>query len=336
MNKTKILSISVAAYNAEKWLARCLDSFLIPEVMNDIEVLIVNDGSSDGTSAVGSKYASEYPDTFKLINKENGGHGSTINVGIKNACGKYFKIVDSDDWVERDGLIELVNKLKFVEVDAFFSPRYKVDAESLKKTIQYGICGIEKGYIAHISEISTLHVKFDLQMQTLTFRTELLKNNFTPIDEHCFYVDMEYIVFYFRLVKSIYISDVPVYDYLVGTSEQSVNMVNMVKLRDQHLRVCQRLFPFYGNGQGYIDRVIENCVINQYRILLAINDPLRSKYEMMEFENTLKKTCNELYKHSITTGLKEKKETAMAISLLRLLCFHGYKIIHKLTHIFSA
>ena len=101
----KILSISIAAYNAEKWIERCLDSFCIPEIAADIEVIIVNDGSTDHTEQYAHKYVVLYPDIFRLINKKNGGHGSTINVGIKKACGKYFKIVDADDWVEKEGLI---------------------------------------------------------------------------------------------------------------------------------------------------------------------------------------------------------------------------------------
>ena len=237
----KILSISVAAYNAEKWIERCLDSFCIPEVIDEIEVLIVNDGSTDQTERVAQKYVERYPNAFRLFNKENGGHGSTINDGIKNAHGKYFKIVDADDWVEKDGLINLVNILKNVDEDVVLSPYFEVDASTFRKTIKYSFNKSGRMNENRIFNIDSCATKFDLQMHAITYKTLLLQENFTPIDEHCFYVDMEYLVFYFPFVTSIYISDIPVYDYLLGTSEQSVNMVNMVKRRDQHLKVCKRI-----------------------------------------------------------------------------------------------
>ena len=90
---SKILSVTIPTYNVEKYLKQCLDSFIIPEIIDDMEILIVNDGSTDSSPIIAKEYTEKYPDTFKLINKENGGHGSTINTGIANATGKYFKVV---------------------------------------------------------------------------------------------------------------------------------------------------------------------------------------------------------------------------------------------------
>ena len=82
---SKILSVTIPTYNVEKYLKQCLDSFIIPEIIDDMEILIVNDGSTDSSPIIAKEYTEKYPDTFKLINKENGGHGSTINTGIANA-----------------------------------------------------------------------------------------------------------------------------------------------------------------------------------------------------------------------------------------------------------
>ena len=120
----KILSISVAAYNAENWLNRCIDSMVIPEILELIEIIIVNDGSSDKTLEIAKQYESLYPQSIVVINKDNGGHGSTINVAKKIAKGKYFKVVDADDWVNRDGFIALVNRLVSIKKDIVFSPYY--------------------------------------------------------------------------------------------------------------------------------------------------------------------------------------------------------------------
>lgn len=326
----KILSVSIAAYNSEKYIRKCLDSFVVPEILDDIEIIVVNDGSVDRTAEIVAEYVDRYPGTFVLINKENGGHGSTINSGIKNASGKYFKIVDSDDWVERDGIIELVNKLKSMTVDAVFSPFYMVDTRG-QKSIKQSISNLDSQRVERVLNIDEECAEYDLYMHALTFRTELLKEHFTSIDEHCFYVDMEYLVFYFRFVRTIYASTVPVYNYLIGTAEQSMNMKNMVNRRDQHLRVCTRIMEYYqGTDNGSIIRgVIDNMINSQYRILLAIPDASQSQEEIMGFDVYLKKH-DALYQKTIINLMKRKKETAYVVFMLRKFRFHGYKLIHAL------
>ena len=324
----KILSVSVAAYNSEKYIRKCLDSFVVSEILDDIEIIVVNDGSVDRTAEIVKEYADRYPGTFVLINKENGGHGSTINYGIKRASGKYFKIVDSDDWVEREGIIELVNKLKAMTVDAVFSPFYKIDTEG-KKYIKQSISKIDSKRKEKILNINKERVEYDLYMHALTFRTELLKEHFTTIDEHCFYVDMEYLVFYFRFVRTIYVSTVPVYNYLIGTAEQSMSMKNRVNRRDQHMHVCTRIMEYYqGTDNARIIRgLIENMILSQYRILLAIPDASQSQEEIMVFDSYIKKHGS-LYQESIINAMKRKKETAYVVFMLRKFKFHGYKLIH--------
>ena len=102
----KVLTILVPVYNTEKYIRRCLDSLLVPEVLESIEVLVVNDGSKDRSPEIAQEYAEAFPDTVVLVNKENGGHGSTINTGIERANGKYFRVLDSDDWFNTVDLIE--------------------------------------------------------------------------------------------------------------------------------------------------------------------------------------------------------------------------------------
>ena len=131
----KILTISVAAYNSEGWLTRCLDSFVIDEVMDKLEVIIVNDGSTDGTHDIASEYCSRYPDVFRLIDKKNSGHGSTINTSLKAATGKYYKLVDSDDWVEKAGLIKLVHALEKTDADLVLNPFYEVETDLVRKKL---------------------------------------------------------------------------------------------------------------------------------------------------------------------------------------------------------
>lgn len=123
----KILTVTVPSYNVEKFLENTLDSFVDERVLDDIEVLIVDDGSKDKTAEIGRKYEEKYPDTFRVISKENGGHGSTINRGIGEAKGKYFKVVDGDDWVDQDGFAELIQRLKTCDADYVFTNYYEVN-----------------------------------------------------------------------------------------------------------------------------------------------------------------------------------------------------------------
>ena len=108
----KILTVVVPAYNIETYVKQCLDSFVQKEILDDIEVLVINDGSKDRTVELAEAYVRKYPETFRVINKENGGHGSTINRGIKEASGRYFKVVDGDDWVEGEAFVKLVRFFK--------------------------------------------------------------------------------------------------------------------------------------------------------------------------------------------------------------------------------
>ena len=112
----KLLTISVAAYKVERYLPETLDSFLIPSVREQLEVLIINDGSGEAISEIAREYEKKYPQIFRLIEKENGGHGSTVNRGIEEAQGKYFKTVDGDDRLV--GIITFDDAMDVMEEEA--------------------------------------------------------------------------------------------------------------------------------------------------------------------------------------------------------------------------
>ena len=135
----KILTISIASYNAEKDIPRCLDSFIQTTVFDKLDIIVVNDGSSDNTSQVASEYAKKYPNSIRVVDKENGGHGSTINTGITYAKGKYFKIVDSDDWVNKDGLEDLVSYLENNDIDLVINPFHTINYSDHKMINQIAL-----------------------------------------------------------------------------------------------------------------------------------------------------------------------------------------------------
>ena len=130
--KDKILTVSVAAYNVEDCLGRCLDCFASTEVFNELEIIVVNDGSKDGTASLAQSYADRYPDVIRLIDKENGGHGSTINASIRAAAGRYYKVVDADDWVDKEGFEKLVRFLRDCDRDLVINPYHFIDASTMQ------------------------------------------------------------------------------------------------------------------------------------------------------------------------------------------------------------
>ena len=106
----KILSFAVPCYNSEAYMRKCIDS-LLPGG-EDVEIIIVDDGSSDGTAAIADEYEAKYPGICRAIHQENAGHGGAVNTGIANARGMYFKVVDSDDWLDTESYKVVLNRLK--------------------------------------------------------------------------------------------------------------------------------------------------------------------------------------------------------------------------------
>lgn len=217
---SKVLTIVIPSYNVEAYLRDTLESFIAPEILSDIEVLIVNDGSKDQTPEIAKEYEEKYPDTFRLISKKNGGHGSTINRGIEEATGKYFKVVDGDDWVNTSDFVELVRKLKFTDADYVVTKYYQVnDKTKEKKVIEFPF--LKRNPKCKFDEAAK-HVQ--IPMHALVIKTFILQEYQIRLDEHCFYVDVEYILFPIPYVKTVEYYDIIVYMYRLAVATQSVSM----------------------------------------------------------------------------------------------------------------
>lgn len=236
----KILTVVIPAYNVEKYLDNTLFSFVDESILSDIEILVVDDGSKDRTAEIGNRYAQKYPQTFRVISKENGGHGSTINVGIREANGRYFKVVDGDDWVNTDGFVQLIQRLKSCNSDFVFTnySKYYDDVQKEEK-VAYGHLEADKEYL--FSEVCNQEV---LQMHALTIKTSILQKNRITLDENCFYVDAEYVVFPVPYVHTVTFFDCYVYMYRLALDTQSVSILGFQKHINDHLRVCYRVLEF--------------------------------------------------------------------------------------------
>ena len=172
----KVLTISIAAYNVEKFIEKTLNSLII-ENLDKLEIIVVNDGSKDKTQDIIEEYRRKYPKSIRVINKENGGYGSTINTSIKLATGKYFKQLDGDDWYSSQNLELLLKKLEKISVDIVYSPMITVYTDSGKGETFQEISD-KKEEILRLEEIiEEISKNRHLSMHSLAYKTSLLKEN---------------------------------------------------------------------------------------------------------------------------------------------------------------
>jgi glycosyltransferase involved in cell wall biosynthesis len=237
----KILTISIAAYNVQKYIEECLNSFISDQLYETLEVLIINDGSTDDTPQIAQRYADKYPQIFKLIHKENGGHGSTINTAIKFAVGKYFKPVDGDDWVDTKNLIYMVNKLKEVNVDLVITDFYNYYSNSSKKNLS---SLNSKQYETEI-DFNKFHPDDILLFHNITYKTLLLKENYLSFSEKIFYEDTEFVLFPLPYVNTFYYIPVAIYYYRLEWDGQSVSIDGIIKHKNDLQQVIKNIFTFY-------------------------------------------------------------------------------------------
>ena len=335
----KELTVSIASYNVENCLKKCLDSLIRCKTIDALDIIIVDDGSTDKTKEIASKYAIDYPRSVRLISKKNGGHGSTINTSIQNCKGKYFKVLDADDWVESDNLDKLVEYLSNSEVDLILNPYYEVNVSSNEKKKKTVLRNSNLQEIEN-ADFELIAKNIVLAMHSFTIKSSIIKKMGPIIDENCFYVDTEYTVFPIPYIMTVSVFQYPIYDYLLGTSTQSMNMKNMQRRREQHLRVVKRLVVFYETQKNVVSKgkkaLIQGRTVGainmQYVIYLGI-EPNDIKKELVLFDSWLAKESPDLYFDAIERG-KSNSGYIRLIGLMRKVGYKPYVGIVKVLRIF--
>lgn len=316
----KLLSIVIPAYNVEKYLDEAMAPYLKLKNPERIEVLIVNDGSKDGTLSLAKKYENEYPDFIKVIDKENGGHGSTINAGIREATGKYFKVVDGDDWVDTKALEHLLEIMEQSNSD-MIATGFVIVCQDVDQKEVIHIENVDYGKEYHFKDICA-QIDY-IRMHSTIFRTEILQKNHVELDEHCFYVDVEHDLYPLRWIDTITFYDELLYRYRIGRPGQSVSMKGMVKNRENHERVLRHVlkmvdeYAFPETVKEYIMKKLEVMVSLQYSTLFYLGVNSAAKKELMAFDHWLKNANQRLYR-----SVPQKK-----IWLLRMSGFRGYYMV---------
>lgn len=245
----KLLSIAVPCFNSEQYMRKCIDSLLVGG--EDVEILIVNDGSTkDRTAEIADEYAAKFPTIVKAIHKENGGHGSAVNVGIANATGLYFKVVDSDDWVKEDAYMQILDKLRELVggdrvLDMMISNYvYEKEGEKRKK-VMHQRHTLPKDQMFTWADCRRFLKGHYMLMHSVIYRTKLLRDCGLKLPEHTFYVDNVYVFEPLPYVKNMYYLDVNFYRYYIGRTDQSVNESIMISRIDQQLKVNKLLIDYF-------------------------------------------------------------------------------------------
>ena len=207
----KILTISVAAYQVEKYIEKNLKSLINSNVIDFLEIFVIDDGGKDSTIDIAEKYQKIYPDSIKIVRKENGGYGSTVNYSIFHATGKYFKLLDGDDWFNTKGLIHLVDYLKNCRSDIVITPVFKCyESGEIKKE---GFSEYTQNKILHISDIKNTTI---FSMWAMTYRTDVLRKSGLVLPEHMLYTDQYYATIPLAYAKTISFLSKGVYCYRIG------------------------------------------------------------------------------------------------------------------------
>ena len=236
----KLLSIAVPCYNSQDYMNHCIDTLLTGG--DDVEILIVDDGSKDDTAKIADEYEKKYPGIVRAIHQENGGHGAAVMTGVHNAQGVYFKVVDSDDWVDTDAFAQILATLReLVETDRavdLFVSNYiydKVGAKH-KRVMRYANAIPEKKVITW-DDVGVFHKGQYILMHSVIYRTQVLRDCGLDLPRHTFYVDNLFVYVPLPYVKTLYYLDVVFYHYFIGRGDQSVQEDVMIRRIDQQIKV---------------------------------------------------------------------------------------------------
>ena len=307
----KLLSIAIPCYNSQDYMEKCIESLLVGG--EEVEILVVDDGSSDRTAEIADAYAAKYPTIVKAIHQENGGHGEAVNAGIRNATGLYFKVVDSDDWVNKEAYIKILETLYELlrgpqTVDLLISNFvYEKQGTTRKKVMQYRRC-LPQDKVFGWEEVKHMPKGKYLLMHSMIYRTKLLHECGLELPKHTFYVDNLFAFEPLPYVKNLYYLDVNFYRYFIGRDDQSVNEKVMIKRIDQQIRVNKLMVDAYINCPN-TDKRLRNYMFSYLDIITTVSsimliranteESLEKKKELLEYIKTQNRAVYRRLRHSL-------------------------------------
>lgn len=331
----KIITFAVPCYNSEDYMEHCVDSILSCE-SSDIEIILINDGSRDSTGEICDRYSLKYPDTIKVIHQGNSGHGEGVNQGLKNAGGVYYKVVDSDDWLDSGSLEKLLNQLR-----AFYKQNntpdlvicnYVYEHVSDNKSVPINYTDVlPQNCVFTWNDCGKFGLSQYILMHSAVYKTSVLRDCGLVLPKHTFYVDNLFVYVPFPSVKSLYYMDINLYRYYIGREDQSVNEAVMVKRFDQQIRVTKLMISSHKLSEikdnpklvkymcRYLAMMMTICCI-----LITIEDSPDADAKKRELWSYLKNSDEKIYKKirfsalPFLSNLKTRAGRYISVSAYRL------------------
>ena len=335
----KLLTVTVPCYNSAAYMARCIDSILSGG--DALEIIIVDDGSTDETGAIADGYATRYPDRVQVIHQPNGGHGEGINQGIAHAQGLYYKVVDSDDRLEASALGKLMTTLgELSTLDA--PPDLIVHNYVYDRAEQNAVFAVNYRAVMHPDRVLTwdevhrfpVHKQF--MIHALIYRTQLLRDMGLVLPRHTFYEDNLYIYQPLPHTRTLYYLDQPLYGYFIGRADQSIAEKNILRRLDQVSAIAEQMITTYTLAQlQALPKCLCGYMLNNCAGMLVTTSALQ-----FIADNEASMAMNHHMWQSIRTfdeALYQKLRTNLLgrITLLpgaagRRTLVHGYRFVRKL------
>ncbi len=268
----KLLTVTVPCYNSAAYMRHAIESILVGG--EDVEIIIVNDGSSDDTAAIADEYVNRYPSIVRAVHQENGGHGSAVNAGLRNASGIYFKVVDSDDWLDKEAFLKVLSVLRDMvqngkSLDLLIANYvYEKVEEKTKKVINYRTA-LPQDRIFGWDEVKYFKQGHYILMHSVIYRTKLLLDCGLELPKHTFYVDNIFVYQPLPYVKTLYYMNVNLYRYFIGRDDQSVTAANMIKRIDQQERVNRYMIECCDVMQ-LKNKKLQNYMIKYLSIMMTV------------------------------------------------------------------
>jgi glycosyltransferase involved in cell wall biosynthesis len=328
----KYISFVVPCYNSEDYMKHCIDSLLIGK--DDVEIIIVDDGSTDNTGKIADKYEKKYPSIVKAIHQKNGGHGAGINTGLKHAKGKYFKVVDSDDWVDKKAYKELLKKIKKIDSDVIIM-NYVYTYTDGRENQTINFSNVFKNNIETTwDDMGRFKITQYLSLHSLMYKKSVLDEAKIKLPKHVFYEDNLFIYLPMPYTKSIYYMNLDFYHYFIGRADQSVQEPQLIKRSSHQVLVTKEICNKYDldtiESKKLKNMMYRTCVFVMTIAVvfsrLAYNEEGEKQY--LELWDSIKESNPKLYKKMRHFSM------ASAVSLPgkfgRTISIRGYRLAHKL------
>lgn len=281
----KLLSVVIPTYNMEAYLRRCLDSVTRDDVPSSLELIVVNDGSTDGSLAIMQEYAKKRPDIVNIIDKPNGHYGSCVNAALKIATGEYFRILDADDWFDTDGLLELLKNLEQTNSDIVVAP-YKKHYRTHSKVFAVKNIQFNKQYDIYKEPVWKSQ-RFDcFLMHSVIYKLSVIKKSQLKMTEGICFTDTEYLIYPSNYANSITFFETVLYNYDLTREGQSINPNGAMKNHRDIYAVIKKMEASFSQFTVFAIYLTTNLlVLYYYRMLFLCIDDI----ELKEIDILLKK-----------------------------------------------